>query len=103
MLISLPNISDAGSVSPTKLPRLLLIFIAPSRPSRIGKTKTTCWLAFVFLKIAADEAVEKLIGSTQFHIGFHHDRIPALHDWVLNLVRVDRMAFVDPIPEIFAL
>src|SRR5947208_16650659 len=42
MLISFPNISDAGSLIATKLPRLLLIFLDPSKPSRMGRRKTTC-------------------------------------------------------------
>ena len=57
----------------------------------------------LFLQIAADEIVEELISSAEFHVGLDHHRIPALHDRILNLMRVNRMLLVDARAEILAL
>ena len=60
-------------------------------------------LAFLALEIAADEDVEKLIRAADFHVGFHHHRIPALHDRILDFVQMHRLAALDAILEILAL
>ena len=49
------------------------------------------WLSLVLLQLAPDENVEELIGPAEFDIGLHLDRIPALHDGILNLVRANRL------------
>src|SRR4030095_10024693 len=59
--------------------------------------------ALVLLEGAPDQNIEKLIRSAELHISFHHYRVPALHDRILNFVRVDGLLVVDSGPEIFAL
>ena len=76
----------------------MLIFLDAIEPFEDGQDKNNLLrLAFLFLEIAADENIEELIGAAQFHVGLHHDRIPALHDRILNFVRVDRLLLVDPV------
>ena len=58
--------------------------------------------ALFVLKIAADHDVEKLVGAAEFHIGFDHHGVPALHDRVLDFVGADGLAFVEPVAEILA-
>ena len=55
------------------------------------------------LKIAPDQNVEKLIGPTELDIGLHHDRVPALHDRILNFVGANRLLLLDPLAKIVAL
>ena len=65
---------------------------------------TTCGaIPCVFLQIASDKIVEKLIGPSELDVGFDHHRVPALHDRILNLVRVNRLLLVDAGAEILAL
>ena len=49
-------------------------------------------LAFGFLEVASDEVVEGLVGAAEFDVGFDHDRVPALHEGVHELVDVDGLA-----------
>ena len=55
------------------------------------------------LEITADEDIEKLIGATEFHVGLDNDRIPPLHDRVLNLMGAHRKSLVDPLAKILTL
>ena len=103
MLISLPKISEGGFIQANIVLQALAHLLEPSIPSRMAEQNNLLRLAFLFLEIAADENIEKLIRAAEFHVGFHHDGVPALHDWILNLVRVDRLGLIDPITKIFAL
>src|SRR4029077_10254263 len=60
-------------------------------------------LAFFLLKVAANQNVEELIRPAEFDIRFHHHRVPALHDRILNLVRVDRLLLVYPLAKVISL
>src|SRR5947209_5739418 len=103
MLMSLPNISVAGSLTPTKLPRLLLIFLTPSTPSRSGMVIYLLRLVLLLLEIAPHQNIEQLIGAAELDIRFHHHRIPTLHYRILNLMRMNGLLLVDSRPEILAL
>ena len=103
MLISFPNMSEAGSLTATKLPRLLLIFLEPSKPSRIGREKRPAAAGPLLLKVAPDQDVKKLVRSSELDVSFHHDRVPALHNRILYFVGVDGLLIVDSRLEIFAL
>src|SRR6266536_3705716 len=47
--------------------------------------------AFLLLEVAPYQDVKKLVRSSELDIGFHHYRVPALHDRILNFVRADGM------------
>jgi hypothetical protein len=61
------------------------------------------WLTLLFLEVTSYQDIKKLIRSTEFDIGFDHHRVPALHDWILNFMRMNGLLLVDPGAEIFAL
>ena len=46
-------------------------------------------LSLLFLQIAPDHDVEKLVGAAQFNVGLDHHRIPSLHDRVLQFMGAD--------------
>ena len=60
-------------------------------------------LAFLFLQVASDEDIEKLIGPAEFDVGLHLHGVPALHNRILNFVRTDRLLQSDARFEILAL
>jgi hypothetical protein len=60
-------------------------------------------LAFFFLEVAANEDVEKLVGSADFDVRPDFYGIPALHDWVLQLVEADFLTCLEASAEVLAL
>ena len=89
---------------PDVIPKALAHFHRAIEPFENGQNENDLLrLAFVLLKIAADETVEKLIRPSELNVRFYHDGIPSLHDRILNLVSMDGVAFVDAVPKIFAL
>src|SRR4030095_14484318 len=59
--------------------------------------------SFLPLEVAPYQNIKKLVRSTELDIRFHHYRVPALHDRILNFVCPDGLLFVNPGPEILAL
>src|SRR5207245_8642388 len=55
------------------------------------------------LKLAPDQYVEELIGPAELDVRLHHDRVPALHDRILNFVGANRLLLLDPLAKIVAL
>ena len=60
-------------------------------PEPIPQTKTDILpvllvpgLALLALEVASDHDVEKLVGASELDVGFDHDRVPALHDRILD-------------------
>jgi hypothetical protein len=60
-------------------------------------------LALFFLEIPADEDVEELVRAADLDIRTDFHRVPALHDRVLQLVKPDFLASIEPGAEVFAL
>src|SRR4029453_6372391 len=58
---------------------------------------------FLPLEVAAYQDVKKLIRSAKLDIRFHHHRVPALHDRILNFVCADGLVVVNPGTEVLAL
>src|SRR6266403_1520200 len=93
-----------GFVDRDKITEALAHFLGAIQTLKNRKEKNDLLRqVLVLLEIAPYQNVEKLIGSPQFDISFHHDRVPALHDRILNFVRMDGLVVVDSVPEIFAL
>src|SRR5258705_7545301 len=49
-------------------------------------------LAVVLLQLASDQEIELLVRSSELDVGFHRDRIVALHERIEKLVDCDRLA-----------
>ena len=104
MLISFPNISEGGFVDGDVVTQAFAHFFGAIQAFENREQKNDLLRhAFFSLKIAPDENVEELVRPSEFHVGFHHHRIPSLHDWILNFMGADRVLCFDPRFEIFPL
>ena len=59
--------------------------------------------AFFALEIATDQNVEELVSPSQFDVRFDHDRVPALHDRILDFMGMNGLLPIDSLTKIFAL
>src|SRR6266536_1701004 len=99
-----PEHGGSGLVDRNKIAETLAHFFRAIQALQNWKEKNDLLRqTFLFLEVAPYQNIKKLVRSAELDIGFHHHRVPALHDRILNFVGTDGLLVLNPVPEILTL